>query len=321
MHEEIAPMRRALRDSIVRRFEVSDVFGLCSMAFVATEVRPVRFSPTIGNLRQVHVIRSLSEGDQLTHPEGPPQGERVDMRQYMPGDPIRFVLWKVFAKSRQVVVRTPERAFGPVHQTVAYLVCGDRDEPAAGAARVALESGAMGGDWVLGADGCPEPATTQNQAIELLARSGETPVDDGGKGLKDFLENAVPGGALGRALVFVPSTPGPWLDRVLAVAARGQSGPPVEFMVVADGIDRRAKGAMSKLAYREVETVDPRKGVGMSSAEEVAEVVRRLGSIRARVTILDRLTGAAYGAAHQQSLFATKNTAKKPAKKKGSEAA
>jgi hypothetical protein len=245
------------------------------------------------------------------------------MRQYVPGDPIRFVLWKVFAKSRQVVVRTPERAFGPVHQTVAYLVCGERDEPAAGAARVALESGAMGGDWVLGADGCPEPATTQNQAIEVLARSGETPVDDGGKGLKDFLENAVPGGSLGRALVFVPSTPGPWLDRVIAVAARGQMGPPVEFMVVADGIDRRTRGAMSKLAYRQEEKIDPRKGIGMTSAEDVAEVVRRLSSIRARVTILDRLTGAAYGAAHQASLLGNKSDKKAPNKnqKKGSVAA
>lgn len=306
--EEITPARRGIHEAIVRRFEVSDAFGLTRIAFVLREERAVRFVPSVGSLKQMHVVRSIAGGDATAHPDGPPDGERADMRHYNPGDPIKFILWKVFARSRQLVVRTPERAISPVRQTVAYLVSGDGDEPAAGAARVAVDSGALGGEWVLGADGNDVNAKTSTQALEVLARSANTPREMGGAGLSTFLSKATTGG-VGRAVVFVPARPGPWLDKVIA-AARARTTPnqqwsPVEFVVCTDGISRAPKTSWwSRVAFRQsTETVSPTV-TPPTAAADVNAVVNALSSARARVLIVDRLAGRVYAEGHRRALEA-----------------
>jgi hypothetical protein len=304
INEEVTPVKRTLAETITRRFEVSDTFGFTRIAFDRTEARILRFLPTTGRLKQVQVLQSLSAGDQISHPDGPAGGERADMRHYVAGDPIRFILWKVFARSREIVIRTPERAIGPSHQTVAYVVTGPDDEPAAGAARVAIDAGALGGDWVLGADGCDGYAEDLRSAHELLSRSGDAPETVGGTGLGDFLKTATPGG-LGRALVFVPGRPGPWIDRVLSSLGRMGRGD-VDIIVCTDGVDRRdAKtGRLRRLLLQPKAPLGPDKGVGPSRAADVQEVVRRLGGGRARVIVLDRMAGQVYSAAHQAALGA-----------------
>ncbi len=303
--EEIAPSRRGLRGEVVRDLEVSDVFGLARVSFPFREERDVRFIPSVGALRSMHVVRSMSGGSDLTHPDGPADGERMDMRNYNPGDPIRFVLWKVFARSRQLVVRTPERALSPIRQTVAYLVSGAGDEPAAGAARVAVDTGALGSEWVLGSDGSHENAKSKAQAIELLARSAETTAEDGGEGLAHFLRTAVPG-SNGRAVVFVPGRPGPWLAKVVA-AARARStqgrGSPVEFVVCTDGVrpEPTKQGFARFLEHATVKDV-PRGSIGMPGSDELAQVVDALAGARARVLVVDRRTGRCFDGAYRQAL-------------------
>ncbi len=293
LHEEIVPARRGLYDTIVRRVEVGDAFGFTRIAFESTERRAVRLAPSVGNLKQMHVVRSIAGGDNLSHPAGPPEGERADMRHYAPGDPIKFVLWKVYARTRELVIRTPERAISPVRQTVAYLVAGDGDEPAAGAARVAVDSGALGSEWVLGADGSHEVAKAAPQAMEVLARSAHTADAQRGAGLAHFLSTATPGGgAVSRAVVFVPATPGPWLDRVVA-AVRARSSPnqamsPVEFVVCADGISRAPKPSLlARLAF----TAKADGAQGPVHAADLAKVVSALSASRSRVLIVDRAAG------------------------------
>jgi len=304
--EEIAPARRGLRTEIVRDLEVSDVFGLARVNFPFREERDVRFIPSVGALRSMHVVRSMSGGSDVTHPDGPADGERMDMRNYNPGDPIRFVLWKVFARSRQLVVRTPERALSPVRQTVAYLVSGAGDEPAAGAARVAVDTGALGSEWVLGSDASRENAKSKAQAIELLARSAETTAEDGGEGLAHFLRTAVPG-SNGRAVVFVPGRPGPWLAKVVA-AARARSaqgrGSPVEFVVCTDGVrPAPKKQGFARLLERASESDAGAGGSGVPGSDELAQVVDALSSARARVLVVDRRTGRCFDGAYRQALL------------------
>ena len=301
LHEEVTPARRGLFEAISRRVEVGDAFGLTRVAFRVTEPRGGRFTPSMGALRQMHVVRSIAGGDAISHPAGPPEGERVDMRHYAQGDPIKFVLWKVYARTRQLVVRTPERAIAPVKQTVAYVVTGDGDEPAAGAARVAVDSGALGGDWVLGADGNDTVAKSSAQALEVLARSANTPGAQGGAGLTRFLDKATPGGP-SRAVVFVPATPGPWLDKVLAATrARGSAtGSPLEFVVCTDGIARAPKLSwVKRLALRATEE----KGDATPGAE-VSKVVGALASSKARVMVVDRVAGRVYADGHYRAFDA-----------------
>lgn len=307
LHEEVTPLRRGLHEGIARRVEVGDAFGLTRVTFTLRQERAVRFVPSMGALRQMRVVRSIAGGDEISNPAGPPEGERVDLRHYAPGDPIKFVLWKVFARSRQLVVRTPERAIAPTRQTVAYLVTGHGDEPAAGAARVAVDTGALGSEWVLGADGNDTYAKSAVQALEVLARSASTPAHLGGAGLGDFLSRATPGG-LARAVVFVPGRPGPWLDRVIATVrartAPNQMQPPVEFVVCTDGIVPIVKTTFwSRLAFQ----IRPDAAAGPAAAapgDEVAAVLRALATTRAPVTLVDRAGGRVYPGGHHRSLEA-----------------
>jgi hypothetical protein len=313
LQEEITPERRTLTERIVRRVEVGDVFGLCRLAFRVHEARTLRFLPSKGSLEQVHIIRSIAGGDDVYDPSGNPDGERVDTRAYSQGDPIRLVLWKVFARSRQLVVRTPERAFSVARKTIAFLVAGEGDEPAAGAARVAIESGALGATWVLGADGNAHDATTVIEALDVLARSATTVADQQGEGLGPFLRRHAQGGA-GRAVVFVPGRPGPWLERVLAaVRARPQIGgagsalrAPVEFVVGIDGLDPELpRSFLRRLAFTRPAPV----GVQKTPGSELAQVVAALGAARARVTVVDRLSGRLYSDAQRKALITPREAA------------
>ncbi len=298
LHEQIVPLRRGLGERVVRRVVVSDAFGLCRVAFRNTAARKVRVVPGTGALRHVHVVRSIASGEDTYDPAGDPEGERVDTRGYAPGDPMRFVLWKVYARSRQLVVRTPERAFSVARETLAYQVAADGDEAAAGAARVAVEAGALGPTWVLGADGDARDATTVPQALDLLARSAAATPDEQGAGLGAFLKRNVRGAA-GRAVLFVPARPGPWIARVVAaVRARPQISAagsahraPVDIVVCSDGVDwDTSRSLAARFAFARPKSPP---ASARATAAELTAVLAGLASAHARILILDRVTGRA----------------------------
>lgn len=298
-HERVTPRRRGVYDAIVRELEVGDVFGLAAIRFRHTQAAALRVLPATGALRDVRVVRGLAGGDALSHPDGEPVGERVDMRRYGEGDPIRYVLWKVYARTREVMVRTPERSFSPSRQTVAYLVSGEGDPPAAGAARVAVESGAMGGDWLLGADGAGQIADAPAAALELILRSAASPAAAAGEGLARFLDAAEVGSGR-RAMVFVPARPGPWMARVLAAAGPSDPSQPgrLEFMVCVDGLQRPATAARAVRArlgrWLLRPPPAPSGDVAPAAWEDLQEVLRTLGQSGSRISIVDRAAGTVF---------------------------
>jgi hypothetical protein len=311
LREEVIASRRGRVGAVVRELEVGDIFGLAQIRLRLTEQRKVRFVPSVGQLKRVDVIRGMSGGDDISHPEGPQEGELYDLRAYTPGDPIRFVLWKVFARTRQLVVRAPERALSPIKQTCAYLVAGNGDEPAAGAARLAVELGALGQDWVLGADGSHEDASRKDQAVDVLARSAAVDEQVGGKGLGAFLQRRGLG-SVGRAVVFVPGRPGPWLDNVIEQSrgslGRGRGGR-LDFVVGTDGIIPPVKRKwLARLAVRDVGPPVAAGSTAPVTTEEVAEVVRALSNV-GRVIVIDRIAGRVYAGGHLGALAAEKERA------------
>jgi hypothetical protein len=300
LREEVIASRRGKVGAVVRELEVGDIFGLAQIRLRLTEQRKVRFVPSVGQLKRVDVIRGMSGGDDISHPEGPQEGELYDIRAYTPGDPIRFVLWKVFARTRQLVVRAPERALSPIKQTCAYLVAGNGDEPAAGAARLAVELGSLGTDWVLGADGSNDDATRKDQAVDVLARSAAVDDQVGGKGLGAFLQRRGLG-SIGRAVVFVPGRPGPWLDTVIeqsrGALGRGRGGR-LDFVVGTDGIIPPVKRKwLARLAVRDVGPPILAGSTAPVTTEEVGEVVRALSNV-GRVIVIDRMAGRVYAGGH-----------------------
>lgn len=296
VREWIRPRRRALATSVVRRFTVRDAWGLAEISFEREEPRDVRVVPAIGNLRNVPVVRALAGGDDFYDPLGSPQGDRADMRAYGPGDPVRLILWKVYAKSRDLVIRTPERARSPAQKTVAYVVAGPGDEPAAGAARAAVIGGSLGLSWRLGADGCDADATTASSADELFARSGNATPDQGGEGLAAFLARASAenGRASSRAVVFVPPRPGPWLERVIAAAraARPAGGAPpgMEILVCTDGVaNEPPRPWWSRLL-----TAPPPFDAARAAQRDLSAVTTALSAAHVPVALVDRAAGRVY---------------------------
>ncbi len=106
----------------------------------------------------------------------------MEIRRYAPGDPVRHILWKVYARTRQLNVRVPERAIDRSRRTISYLLAGPEDEAAAAVARVALEQNLLGERWLFAADGSPEPQEEIEPALRAIARSGnlEQPTGLGG---------------------------------------------------------------------------------------------------------------------------------------------
>jgi len=249
-------------------------------------------------MKQMRIIRSLASGEDHPDPTGAAEGDRADLRNYVSGDPIRYILWRVFAKSRQLVVRTPERALATARKAYAYLVAAPGDEPAAGAARVAIESGLLGSDWIFGADGVEEHADTRTRALEVLAQSARASEAQSGAGLARFMQRYGTHGA--RVLVFVPAIPGPWLARVAAGAPRG-----TEFIVCTDGVVPREKRNIARKIATVDKRVRPQNAADESIAEgadafttaredQVDQVVKALSLSRARVVLADRRAGRVF---------------------------
>ncbi len=304
--ELVTAERRGHYVEVVRRIEVGDAFGFARVAFRAKEERGLSFFPSMGSLKRIDVARSLASGEDRPHPGGQPEGERADLRRYAPGDPVRFILWKVFARTRDLIVRTPEQAISPSRQTIAYLVTGEADEPAAGTARVAIETGALGSGWCIGTDGYEQGAKDLKSAMDLLTCSSK-PTEEGGSGLATFVRRHanVPGA---RVVVFVPARGGKWLDRVMegARAAGGQGkGATVEFVVCADGfVETKKPGRIARFLGITPESDGEPHAAPLN---ETRELVAKLGAMRGNVLLVDRKKGRVFsGAQSLASLQAPK---------------
>jgi uncharacterized protein (DUF58 family) len=160
------------------------------------------------------VIVGHASGDAFSHPLGRQEGDLIEMRRYGHGDPLRHVLWKTFARTRRLLVRMPERAVSPMPTTSAFLIAGADDEAAAAAARLYVETGLLGDDFVFAADGAPAPTSEPAEAVDQIIDSIRQR-NDGGGTLEAFRRNVEPV-RLGRCIVFAPPSDGVWLDRVTA---------------------------------------------------------------------------------------------------------
>src|SRR5262245_27085147 len=221
--EEVTPTRRCEASAVARRFRVADAFGLARVAWEREAPASFVVLPAIRGLRRLTWLQALASGEGIPHPAGRPEGDRMEMRRYVPGDSVRHILWKVFARTRQLEVRMPERSVHRARRTLAYLVAGPDDEAAAAAARVALESCALGEAWLFGADGTEAPTDRLDAALRAIARSAGAAPDPGGdalRGLRRFLAAARSDGSA-HCVVFAPASR---LAGASALAAAARAG-------------------------------------------------------------------------------------------------
>jgi hypothetical protein len=282
LRERVVALRRGAVEVVARRIVVGDALGLWRIAWLHRLPCSLRFLPSIGALKRVEIVRGMTGGEDISDPRGPAQGDLYDLRHYNPGDPIRYVLWNLFARFRKLVVRQPERAISLVRRTTAYLVAAPGDEAAAAVARLAVEQGALGEGWTLGADGVERPATNVRDAIDLVARSAQSTVPPGA-GLAAFLARAKRTSA-GRIVVFLPGRPGPWIEEFQRACAPHRRD--VDAFVGIDGVlDARGLRARGR-------------DDATSSAAELGRILAAVGTACASVQVFDRSAGRVYGDGH-----------------------
>ncbi len=289
--ERVRTELRGRHRGVRRRVIVEDVFRLARVAFRVDDPVLVEVRPHPGRLGRMEPLTAFAGGDDAPHPMGIDDGDRTELRRYAPGDPARFIHWKAFARTRKLVVRVPERALSQARRTAAFFVAGREDEATAGAARVAVERGVLGRDWVFGASGASEDVDDVAGAVELIVASADHRRGTAAE-LGSFVERAERAGPAA-LVIFAPPTEGPWIDAVQELAARRARG--LRVVIAVDGlIPEGERGPLAKLL-----TV-PGKAAGLP-IEVLDRTLRSLGRSRIDVVVYDRRSGRRLGGAHVSS--------------------
>jgi hypothetical protein len=292
VRENVLTHARAAASEVKRRFVIEDGFGLARIVLRRTEKLTLRVLPWVGELETAPMLRSLAGGDDQPHPLGELTGDRVDMRRYVAGDPLKLALWKIYARTGVLMVRTPERAIAPSVRVAAYLPASLGDEPPAAAARVAIEHGLLGEGWIFSADGANHPAEDVDGALSLIAGSRAVRGTEQGEaaGLARFLETTAEQEPL-RVILFVPARPGPWIER--SVAAVKKIGGSISVLIVTDGVEDESKKVKALERLLKVPAAPDPDADAKTTPAMLAEVARAFTGAGPSVQVmaLERPTG------------------------------
>lgn len=280
--EMVRPTHRAEALEIVRRGVVTDALGLWRFPIRAQQAARTLVLPDTGALSGVDLAECLASGDVIAHPHGPAEGDRVDSRPYTRSDPARMILWKVYARHRELLVRTPEPARSPIHRPLLYLVAGEEDEPAAGTVRALWESGALGGGARFATAGTPVPVDGDDEFRHALARS-YAQRERGAADLAAAL--AEPDVHDDPVVVACPARSGPWRDDLAAIVAQR----PERFLILVCGdvvpVRRRTDASrVRRWVFRE-------RRIGGTAWDDVLAAASAFRTTGARVAAVDRRGG------------------------------
>lgn len=294
LEEEIIPDRRCLTQELRRRFTVADVLGLCRYSWHQSQRADCCVLPRIHSLKSLPLLRSLTAEDGIPNPGGEPEGDRMEIRRYAPGDSVRNIMWKAYARTRQLNVRLPERSVMHSQRTLAYLLSSPRDEAAAAVARMALERGALGEIWQFGADGSAEPCSELQPALRAVARSralqGQHPY-----GLDDFLaKTGAPKGV--HCILFAAAERADWLPRLRATIA-GLSGQ-VSLVLATDGVEEESRPSFWPSLWQKLlftgRAQAARAAGGSVEKSELLGLLTDVGQLVESVVVIDRRSGVSY---------------------------
>jgi uncharacterized protein (DUF58 family) len=244
--ETITARERGRRATILRRFRVADVLGLSAVSFRLSHAQPIVIAPAVASA-SAELSAAYALGGDLSHPAGKPEGDLIEMRKYGPGDSLRHVLWKTFARTRRLLVRVPERAMAPRPVTVAFLVAGAGDEATSAVARLYLDLGLFGPDFLFCADGAARPARQSQEALTQIIDSVNERAR-GGASL-EMLAAEVEPTRLASCLLFAPPIDGPWRARLVAFARRLPSPPTVVIGVEGATVPPAATKPLARLLF------------------------------------------------------------------------
>jgi hypothetical protein len=138
---------------------LSDLFGITSFQWnlLQDEVTAVPvYAPLYRETGLPVVSSSFREGDTVILPEKR-VGDLLDIKPYHPADGMRRILWKLYAKSGELLSRHPEAAMVPEGKVIIYVLAGRDDDTLASVAHAYMtELDALGLDVCCGVEGGKE---------------------------------------------------------------------------------------------------------------------------------------------------------------------
>ena len=118
----------------------TDLFGLFSFSWRSPLNLPIEiFAPQI-TIDPLNLLSAEHSTGDVHYAPGPPSGDFYDLRQYNPADGSKRLLWKTYARSRQLVVRKPEQAGLPEKTIAVYVLARKTDDTVVGAYQSYLNS-------------------------------------------------------------------------------------------------------------------------------------------------------------------------------------
>ncbi len=293
--EELIPIRRCRTTRIVRLFTVSDVLGFCRYSWRQSQAVEMLALPRCNSIKTLPILRSLTAEDGIPSPSGNPEGDRMEIRPYVPGDSVRNIMWKTYARNRQLNVRLAEKSVFQSKRTVAYLLSGPNDEAAAAVARVALESRALGEDWVFGADG--SEIACEDLESALIAVAASRALDEPfSYGLDNFLRQFNSQTSC-HCIVFAAAETGPWISALQQTLSRfhGQ----FSLVLATDGLSEPGDaGFWIRLLFRNAPAMQASGGPGTrrstTGRRELGQLLTELSQSVESTLVIDRTTGLSF---------------------------
>ncbi len=123
------PHRGIWRPAMIR-CTLEDRFGFSCLLWSDTTPSDLSirvYPPKIDRASLPVISSTYRPGDDLSH-HTQRMGEPFDLKPYHPSDGIKKILWKVFAKSGQLIARHPEHAVTPEGHVVAFVLAPQRDD-------------------------------------------------------------------------------------------------------------------------------------------------------------------------------------------------
>ena len=280
--EVLTPLKRGEWDILERKFIIRDIFGFTSISFSMSQNCELQVLPDKGGFDKPLSVKSLLSGSDISHPIGNPIGDRMDIRNYVQGDPIRYILWKTYARTGQLVVRTPERALQPSPKMQAYLVVGEGDSPAAGILWALVESNLLGKEWEVAGDGFTTGITEIDDAKNMIiasANSKETQAES----LQSYLQNTKQTFEKPRLLLFVPPIDKGWVDRLMDLQLSSHA----TVVICVDGIEKTDR--WNKTLHDSQYTKELEQGI--TTSQNIHRISTTLKQAGIEVLIADRQIG------------------------------
>lgn len=232
-HETVLAQERGEFSNICRKVIVEDVMGLARLAFRHTRLTSVHISPSVGALATLPILTAHTGGEDLAHPYGQPEGDRLELRRYNLGDPARLIHWKLYARTRKLMSRKPELAVSTTHRVIGYLITGEFDDASAAAARLAIQHGGLGEEWLFSADGAQTAADTPEAALYLIRQSKQA-CPDGPTRLQDFVSHHTVREPASLVVFAPPVERSDWVAAVIRVSK--QHPGPMRVIIALDGL-------------------------------------------------------------------------------------